>query len=72
MINNEDIENNNFLEDLQREINSFSPKNLDINTEKARMNYTSINVKSINIQTMILSIILVILVTIAFMAHLKN
>ena len=61
-----------FLQNLQDQLNAFRPKDLDINTANARMEHTSTNVKSINMQTTILLIILVILITIAFITHLTN
>ena len=66
------IGSNDFFGTLQNNLNAFSPKNLDIDTADARMEHTGINVKSINIQTILLSILLVIFITIAFIAHLKN
>ena len=61
-----------FLQNLENKLNAFRPKDLDINTATARMEHTSTNVKSINMQTTILLIILVILITIAFITHLTN
>ncbi len=59
--------------DSDREsLKDFIPKTIDIGTTNARLDHTTINVKSINIQTIILSIILVILITITFLAHLKE
>ena len=42
-------------------LKSYIPETIDIGTTNARLDHTTINVKSINIQTIILSIILVIL-----------
>lgn len=57
---------------LNDKIINFRPEKLDLTTTEARLEHTSLNVSSINLQTMIVSIILVILVTIAFVAHLKE
>jgi len=65
-------DSDDFFGAIQNNLNAFSPKNLDIDTADARMEHTGINVKSINIQTILLSILLVIFITIAFIAHLKN
>lgn len=64
--------NGELFNSLSRKMSNFNPKALDINTTNARLEHTDLNVTSINLQTMILSIILVILVTIAFIAHLKE
>lgn len=57
---------------LVDKIKTFVPKNIDIDTTNARLDHTEINVKSISIQTIILSIILVIFITLAFIMHLKE
>ena len=57
---------------LNKKIMNFNPEKLDLTTTEARLQHTGLNVSSINIQTMALSIVLVILVTIAFIAHLKE
>ena len=65
-------ENEELFNSLSRKMASFNPRTLDISTTNARLQHTDLNVASINLQTMILSIILVILVTIAFVVHLKE
>ena len=64
--------NEELFNSLSRKITNFNPRTLDITTSNARLQHTNLNVASINLQTMILSIILVILVTIAFITHLKE
>jgi hypothetical protein len=57
---------------LNSQISNFNHKTIDLATANARLGHEELNVKSINIQTMILAIILVILITIAFTIHLQQ
>lgn len=46
--------------------------NFDIHTTNAQLEHTNINTKSINTQTGILTLILVIFITLVFIVHLKQ
>ena len=48
------------------------PKNLDVTTINARLDHTRLHEESTNIQTIMLSIIVVILVSVTFAIHLKQ
>jgi len=65
--------------DLINNINSLGfrlsktlPINADLVTEQARLDHSTLNARSLSLQTVFLSIIIVILVTITFTVHLKN
>ena len=58
---------NKLVNSLNRQI----PRNTDMLTTQARLDHTGLNARSINTQT-ILSILIVILVTIAFTVHLTE
>lgn len=63
------------IDRINRLVNSLSrqiPRNTDILTTQARLDHTGLNARSINTQTIFLSILIVILVTIAFTVHLTE
>tara|TARA_B100001094_G_C18098803_1_gene754538 strand:+ start:73 stop:270 length:198 start_codon:yes stop_codon:yes gene_type:complete len=59
-----------YLKEEANILKNYIPKNIDIHTTNAKLNHTNLDVKSINIQTIILSIILVIFITMALIVHL--
>lgn len=59
---------NRLVNSLNRQI----PRNTDMLTTQARLEHTGLNARSINIQTIFLSILIVILVSISFTVHLTE
>ena len=60
------------INSLVNKLNRQIPRNTDMLTTHARLEHTGLNARSINMQTIFLSILIVIFVTITFAVHLTE